>query len=68
MNRRFRGSVRARRIGATLLAFFVAGYLVAITYWRFEDLGSERSRVVLAVVWGVGILALVLLVRAWRTR
>ena len=66
MNTGFRGSLVARRLGAVLLALFVLGYLSGITYWRLEDLSSERSLVVLGVSWVVGVLALVLLARAWR--
>lgn len=62
----FRGSLTVRRLGAVLLALFVLGYLSAITYWRLEDLSSQRSLVVLGVSWVVGVLALVLLARAWR--
>jgi len=61
-----RGSLTARRIGAILLALFVLGYLIGITYWRFEELGRPRSVVVLSVLWLIGILALGLLARAWR--
>ena len=66
MNSGFRGSRTARRTGAVLLALFVLGYLIGITFWRFEELSSQRSVAVLGLLWSVGILALVLLVRAWR--
>jgi len=68
MNSGFRGSLTTRRIGASLLAIFVVGYLVAITYWRFEDFGSQRSALLLASLWALGVVALVLLIRAWRVR
>jgi len=68
MNASFRGSRTARRLGAVILAMFVLGYLVGITYWRLEDLSFPRSLVVLSALWAVGILALVLLARAWRHR
>jgi hypothetical protein len=68
MSSGFRGSLGARRIGASLLAVFVVGHLVAITYWRFENFGSQRPAPVLAALWLLGVLALVLLFRAWRAR
>ena len=66
MNTGFRGSLAARRLGAVLLALLVFAYLSGITYWRLEDLSSQSSRVVLGASWVVGVLALVLLARAWR--
>ena len=68
MSTGFRGSLTARRIGAILLALFVLGHLIGITYWRLEELSPPRSLVVLSVLWLVGILALGLLARAWRRR
>lgn len=65
MNTRFRGSHTARRIAAVILALFVLGNLVGITYWRLEELSVHRSLVVLSALWAVGIGALVLLARAW---
>ena len=66
MNTGFRGSLAARRVGAIVLALFVLGYLIGITYWRLEGPSSQRSLVVLGALWVIGILALVLLARAWR--
>jgi hypothetical protein len=40
--------------------------LIGITYWRFEELRPPRPLVVLSGLWLLGILALGLLVRAWR--
>jgi hypothetical protein len=68
MNTRVRGSRTARRIGAVVLALFVLGYLVGITYWRLEDLSFRRSLAMLSALWAIGILALVLLARAWPHR
>ena len=62
----FRGSLAARRVGAIVLALFILGYLIGITLWRLDDLTSQRSWVVLVALWGIGLLALTLLVRAWR--
>ena len=62
----FRGSLAARRIGAALLSLFVLGYLIGITYWRFGELSSQRSLLVLGGLWVVGIIAVALLARAWR--
>jgi hypothetical protein len=64
----FRGSRSARRIGAILLTLFVVAYLIGITYWRFDELNSERPLVALGALWAMGILAIVLLLRAWRMR
>jgi hypothetical protein len=66
MSAGFRGSLPARRIGATLLALFVLGHLIVITYWRFEESSSQRWLVMLSALWVLGILALALLARAWR--
>jgi hypothetical protein len=68
MSARFRGSRTARRIGAVVLALFVLGYLVGITYWRLEDPSAQGSLAVLSALWTIGIVALVLLARAWRHR
>lgn len=68
MNDRFRGSQTARRIGVVVLALFVLGYLVGITYWRLTDLDFQKSLVLLSALWAIGIVALVLLARAWRHR
>jgi hypothetical protein len=61
----FLTSRNSRRIGVVVLAILVLGYLSGITYWRFEDLVSQRSLIVLAGLWALGILALALLTRAW---
>ena len=66
MSTHFRGSLTARRIGAILLALLILGYLIGITYWRFEELRPPRSLAVLSGLWLLGILALGLLARAWR--
>ena len=68
MNQSFRVSPRSRRIGVIALALIVVAYLVGITYWRFPELGLGKQLVVMTGLWGVGVLALVLLVRAWRFR
>jgi hypothetical protein len=66
MSTGFRGSLTARRIGAILLALFILGYLVGITYWRLEESSSRTVLVVLGVSWTLGLIALGLLARAWR--
>ena len=68
MNTRFRGSRTARGIAAVVLGLFVLGYLVGITYWRLEDLSIQGSLAMLSALWAIGIVALVLLARAWRHR
>lgn len=68
MSTGFRGSRTARRIGAVVLALFVLAYLAGITYWRLEDLSVHKSLLVLSTLWAIGIVALVLLARAWRHR
>lgn len=65
MDKAYRASSNSRRVGVVVLALFVLGYLVGITYWRLEELSSPRSLVVLAGLWTLGILALALLARAW---
>jgi Na+/melibiose symporter-like transporter len=62
----FRGSLAARRLGASVLALLILVHLSGITYWRFEDLHSQRSLLVIGVTWAVGVIALVLLARACR--
>jgi hypothetical protein len=57
-----------RRAGAVVLAVILLGNLAAITYWRFDELGSAARAGVLAALWVIGIVALVLLVRAARAR
>jgi uncharacterized membrane protein YhaH (DUF805 family) len=68
MNTRFRGSRTARGIATVVLGLFVLGYLVGITYWRLEDLSVRGSLALLSALWAIGIVALVLLARAWRHR
>jgi hypothetical protein len=41
---------------------------VGITYWRLTDLDFQKSLVLLSALWAIGIVALVLLARAWRHR
>jgi len=65
-NTAFRGSLAARRLGASVLALFIVSYLGGITYWRFDDLRSGRSLLVLGVSWAFGVIAIVLLARACR--
>jgi hypothetical protein len=59
-------SPRARRIGSSALAAFIIAYLAIITYSLSDRLNSARNVAILALLWGLGVLALVLLLRSWR--
>jgi hypothetical protein len=62
----FRSSSLARRISSVILGALILGYLAIITYSFSYGLRSIRSIVVLVILWGLGIVALTLLSRAWR--
>jgi hypothetical protein len=56
----------SRRFGAAIFAVMIVVYLVGITYSYSGRLDSTRHVVQLAILWCLGILALILLVRLWR--
>jgi hypothetical protein len=66
--RHYRHSSAVRRAGVAALAVIVMLNLGAITLWRFEGLDATSRATVLAALWGLGIVALLLLTRGWRSR
>lgn len=62
----YRSSRLARRIGSGVLAAMIIAYLAIITYSLSDRLDSMRHVVLFAVLWFLGAVALVLLVRSWR--
>jgi len=62
---RFR-SPRARRMGSGALAAIIIAYLAIITYSLYDRLNSTQHIVRFAILWCLGIVALVLLMRSWR--
>jgi len=62
----FRRSPLVQRIGSAILAGSVIVYLAVITYSFADRLQSTRGVVTLAVLWCLGIVALVLLSCPWR--
>lgn len=62
----FRGSPRAQRIGSMVLTAIVAFYLAVITYSLSDSLDSTKHMLLFAFLWFIGLVALVLLSRAWR--
>lgn len=66
INGQFLSSPRLRRFGAATLAAIVVVYLVAITYSLSDSLNSTKRIVIFAFLWFIGLVALVLLSRAWR--
>ena len=63
---RFRGSVRARRIGSSVFAAMVALYLAVITYSPSDRLDSTKAIVALVFLWLIGIVTLAFILRAHR--
>jgi hypothetical protein len=43
-------------------------WLGAITYWRFDELGAAPKATAIAALWALGVVALALLARGWRSR
>jgi ABC-type nickel/cobalt efflux system permease component RcnA len=64
---RFRGSPLAIRIGSGLLAAILLGNLLFISISRLRSASAARDYVLLGALWSLAIVALWLLVRAWRT-
>lgn len=65
---RYRHSLAVRRAGVAALALIVMLNLGAITFWRFDGLDASSRATVVAALWGLGIVALLLLARGWRSR
>jgi hypothetical protein len=53
-------------LGASALAAIIVVYLILITASWADELASLRRLSLLLALWGLGLLALVLLVRAYR--
>lgn len=68
MQPRYRHSLTVRRAGVAALAVIVMLNIGIITFWRFEGLDAVSRATVLAALWAVGIVALLLLARGWRSR
>ncbi len=64
----YRHSMAVRRAGVAALAVIVVLSVGAITLWRFEGLDAVSRATVVAAWWALGIVALLLLARGWRTR
>jgi protein-S-isoprenylcysteine O-methyltransferase Ste14 len=62
---RFRGSPLAQRIGAVVLAATILLHLTVITYSMADRLDSVKRVSVFVFLWFIGLVALVLLSRAW---
>lgn len=67
-SKRFRGSPLAQRIGSVVLAAMTLLYLTVITYSMADRLDSVKRVSVFVFLWFIGIVALVLLSRAWPNR
>jgi len=61
-----RASVPVRRAATILLGALVLGYLATITLARIRDAVSVRQFYLLAVLWVLGIVALVLVARSLK--
>jgi hypothetical protein len=68
MSHRYRQSWAVRRAGVAALAVIVMLNLGAITFWRFDGLDASSRATVVAALWAIGIVALLLLARGWRSR
>jgi hypothetical protein len=60
------GSPRARRIGSGVLAAMIIAYLAIITYSLSDWPDSPLHIILLGMLWCLGSVALILLVRSWR--
>jgi len=56
----------ARRLGSAVLAALIIAYLAIITYSFLDQFNSTTNVAILVILWGLGVLALVLLIRSWR--
>ena len=56
----------SRRTAAAIFAATIIGYLVGITYSYSGRLDSTHNVAQLAILWCLGVLALIFLVRLWR--
>ncbi len=65
---RYRHSLAVRRAGVAALAVIIVLNVGAITFWRFDGLDAASRATVVAALWGIGIVALLLLARGWRAR
>jgi Na+/melibiose symporter-like transporter len=61
-----RASVRSRRIATIFLGVLVVAYLAIITLARIQDLVTVRQFFMLAVLWVLGVIALILLARSLK--
>ena len=68
MLQRYRHSLAVRRAGVAALAVIVMLNLGAIALWRFDGLDASSRATVVAALWGIGIVALLMLARGWRSR
>jgi hypothetical protein len=65
---RYRRSSAVRRAGVAALAVIVMLNVGAIALWRFDGLDASSRATVVAALWAIGIVALLLLARGWRSR
>jgi uncharacterized membrane protein len=65
---KFRWSPLGQRVGSVLLSAFVVAYLAIITYAFSDRLHSTRVVIVFGFLWLLGVAALAILSRPWRTR
>jgi hypothetical protein len=68
MSQRYRQSLAVRRAGVAALAVIVMLNIGAITFSSFDRLDASSRATVVAALWGIGIVALLLLARGWRSR
>lgn len=60
------GSRAMCRAGILVLGLLVTTYLAAVTFSLVDQLNSPRRVAIFFFLWLLGLVALVLLVRAWR--
>lgn len=63
---RLRNSMRLRTIAVSTLAVLILAYLIAITIAWADQLFVGQRLAIFAILWTLGILALLLLIRAYR--
>jgi hypothetical protein len=65
---RYRHSLAVRRAGVAALAVIVMLNVGIITFSRFDGLDASSRATLVAALWAIGIVALLLLARGWRSR
>lgn len=59
-------SQKVRRFALLALIFIVLSRLSLLTYWSWDNLDSTRASRILLLMWGLGLIAVAILLRFLR--